>query len=254
MVKYIKDNDDNDDKQKVLKQQTEEQLELESKKNKIENIWMKVEIDGPYGTSGVSCTSRMFESEHAVIIAGGNREVIPFASVLQSLWLRYKEIKHDCINCSNHFWSDSIISRKKLKKVDFIWINRDYQRFEWFIELLSKIELEQLKLEDEKKERFIRIHLYITGETKDKEFKYIDLLAKGRQEVPADNTINDAQLRNSCSLIMISNRPKFNELFHKISNDNPRKVDVYFSGSPQLEEVVNVEASAQKLKFYKEYF
>ena len=30
-----------------------------------------------------------------------------------------------------------------LKKVDFIWINRDQKSFEWFVNLLSQLEMEQ---------------------------------------------------------------------------------------------------------------
>ena len=53
-----------------------------------------------------------------------------------------------------------------LFKVDFIWVNRDYQAFEWFIELLGELELQQLSLEQELKrptDRFLNIHLYMTS-------------------------------------------------------------------------------------------
>ena len=30
-----------------------------------------------------------------------------------------------------------------LRKVDFIWINRDQKSFEWFVNLLSQLEAEQ---------------------------------------------------------------------------------------------------------------
>jgi hypothetical protein len=30
-----------------------------------------------------------------------------------------------------------------LKKVDFFWINRDQKSFEWFVNLLSQLEMEQ---------------------------------------------------------------------------------------------------------------
>jgi len=45
-------------------------------------------------------------------------------------------------------------------------VNRDYQAFEWFIELLGELELQQLSLEQELKqptERFLTIHLYMTS-------------------------------------------------------------------------------------------
>jgi NADPH oxidase 5 len=30
-----------------------------------------------------------------------------------------------------------------LRKVDFFWINRDQRSFEWFVQLLSQLEIEQ---------------------------------------------------------------------------------------------------------------
>ena len=54
------------------------------------------------------------------------------------------------------------MKKNKLKKVDFIWVNRDFQAFEWFIELLGQIELQQLNSAQEG-ERFIDIHLYMTS-------------------------------------------------------------------------------------------
>ncbi len=40
-------------------------------------------------------------------------------------------------------------------------MNRDYQAFEWFIELLGELELQQLS--HMKEDRFIDIHLYMTS-------------------------------------------------------------------------------------------
>ena len=34
-------------------------------------------------------------------------------------------------------------SMESLQKVDFIWINRDQKSFEWFLNLLSMIEVDQ---------------------------------------------------------------------------------------------------------------
>ena len=33
-----------------------------------------------------------------------------------------------------------------LRKVDFFWINRDQRSFEWFVNLLSQLEIEQAEL------------------------------------------------------------------------------------------------------------
>ena len=45
-------------------------------------------------------------------------------------------------------------------KVDFIWVNRDHESFEWFIELLAQLESDQLNASQSK---LINTHLYITS-------------------------------------------------------------------------------------------
>lgn len=55
------------------------------------------------------------------------------------------------------------------KKVDFIWINRDHKAFEWFIELLAHLELQQSELNNE--ERFIEFRFYVTSAKSKDEIK-----------------------------------------------------------------------------------
>ena len=50
-------------------------------------------------------------------------------------------------------------------------MNRDYQSFEWFIELLGQLELQQI---NSKAERFIGIHLYMTSAKVVQEIKPMD--------------------------------------------------------------------------------
>ncbi|GBN68743.1 NADPH oxidase 5, partial [Araneus ventricosus] len=45
--------------------------------------------------------------------------------------------------------------------VDFFWLNRNQRCFEWFVNLLSELEVEQAQLEE--KDRFLDIHMYITS-------------------------------------------------------------------------------------------
>ena len=44
---------------------------------------------------------------------------------------------------SSKWTKDTIDSLFKLQKVDFFWINRDHTSFEWFVNLLSQLEIEQ---------------------------------------------------------------------------------------------------------------
>ena len=69
-------------------------------------------MDGPYGAPSVHFS----EAEHAVLISSGIG-VTPFASILQTIMLRYKSASHTCPNCQ-HSWAGSIpYSLKKLRKV-----------------------------------------------------------------------------------------------------------------------------------------
>ena len=55
-------------------------------------------------------------------------------------------MKKRCPKCQ-HSWADELSSvMNNLKKVDFFWINRDHSSFEWFVNLLSQLEIEQQEL------------------------------------------------------------------------------------------------------------
>ena len=48
-------------------------------------------------------------------------------------------------------------------QVDFFWINRDQRSFEWFINLLSQLEIEQASEMGGAMERFLEMHMYMTS-------------------------------------------------------------------------------------------
>ena len=48
-------------------------------------------------------------------------------------------------------------------QVDFFWINRDQRSFEWFINLLSQLEIEQASEMGGAMERFLDMHMYMTS-------------------------------------------------------------------------------------------
>jgi len=125
-------------------------------------------MNGPYG----SPSSDIFNTEHAVLIATGIG-VTPFASILESIMFRYIKEHQTCPKCA-FSWSNPIPpSVMKLKKVDFVWINRNQKCFEWFVNLLSQIELTQAELAE--KERFLEIHIYITSALAPTDIKAVSL-------------------------------------------------------------------------------
>jgi hypothetical protein len=90
--------------------------------------------------------------------------VTPFASILQSVWFKYSKSSYVCPNCN--FASYDAYKEKRLKKVDFVWVNQDFKAFEWFIDLLAQIERLQA---ESKLDRFIDMHLFMTrGQSKEK--------------------------------------------------------------------------------------
>ena len=103
---------------------------------------MEVFVDGPYG----SPSSDIYQAEHAVLVATGIG-VTPYASVLQSIMARYRREKTRCPRC-HHQWTGDIAEAGlgRLRKVDFFWINRDQFSFEWFVRLLSQLEVEQAEM------------------------------------------------------------------------------------------------------------
>lgn len=74
-------------------------------------------LDGPYGAP----SSHIFEAENAVLIGAGIG-VTPFASVLESLVMRARK------------------GEAHPKRVHFFWLNREPHSFEWFHDLLTRIE------------------------------------------------------------------------------------------------------------------
>ncbi|EMP36033.1 NADPH oxidase 5 [Chelonia mydas] len=146
-----------------------------SENHRVCNI--KCYIDGPYGTP----TRRIFTSEHAVLVGAGIG-ITPFASILQSIMYRYRMRKQNDPRCG-YSWSESLKDDEmKLRKVDFIWINRDQKSFEWFVSLLTKLEMDQA--DEEPEGRFLEMHLYMTSALSKNDMKAIglqmalDLLAK----------------------------------------------------------------------------
>ena len=191
------------------------------------NVPLKLRMDGPFGAP----SSNIFQTEHAVLISTGIG-VTPFTSILQSIMYRYTEQKKCCPNCS-HTWSEKILSNQvmNLRKVDFVWINRDHSSFEWFVEKLEQLVQQELSVPGatlELTERFLDIHLYVTG------------------------TLTEAL--NCNSLNWTNGRPDWDSLFNKIRERNHGKVTVFYCGRPDLATLVRGYCNKFKFAFKKEVF
>lgn len=68
----------------------------------------------------------------------------------------------------------SSCTRSTRAQVDFFWINRDQRSFEWFVNLLSQLEIEQAELGGAM-ERFLEMHMYITSALQKTDMKAVGL-------------------------------------------------------------------------------
>ncbi|XP_055292232.1 NADPH oxidase 5 isoform X1 [Moschus berezovskii] len=215
--------------------------EMSSENHQFCNI--KCYIDGPYGTS----TRRIFASEHAVLIGAGIG-VTPFASILQSILYRHQKRKHICPNCQHSWMESGQDEEMKLQKVDFIWVNRDQQSFEWFVSLLTKLEMEQA--EETQEGRFLELHMYMTSALSKNDIKAIglqialDLLAKKEKK----DSITGLQTRTQ------PGRPDWNKVFQKVAAEKKGKVQVFFCGSPALAKILKGHCEQFSFKFFQENF
>jgi len=100
--------------------------------------------------------------------------------------------------------------------VDFIWVNRDFDAFEWFVELLGELELQQTRLVNE---RFLTIHLYMTSAKVEQEIRCnIDPANFNhlKKKKLLNNLLNEEN--HDFGLRLIPGRPKFEQVDLKIKN------------------------------------
>uniref|UniRef100_A0A8C6TDF8 NADPH oxidase, EF-hand calcium binding domain 5 n=1 Tax=Neogobius melanostomus TaxID=47308 RepID=A0A8C6TDF8_9GOBI len=195
-------------------------------------------VDGPYGTP----TRQIFAAEHTVLIGAGIG-ITPFASILQSIMYRYRRRKQNCPNCS-YSWCENIKDDDmKLRKVDFIWINRDQKSFEWFVSLLTKLELDQA--DEEPEGRFLEMHMYMTSALSKNDMKAIglqmalDLLAKKEKK----DSITGLRTRTQ------PGRPEW----ESVGGEEREGARVY-CGAPALAKVIKAQCEHFGFHFYKENF
>ncbi|XP_071788669.1 NADPH oxidase 5-like [Asterias amurensis] len=211
------------------------------KKKKPQDDRVEVFINGPYGTA----TRAIFRAEHAVLIGAGIG-VTPFASILQSIMLRCRTNQNTCPSCE-HQWIGSVPEHvMRIKKVDFIWINRNQKSFEWFVRLLTQLEVQQADMS----ERFLDMHMFMTAALGKTDMKGVGLQmaldimhSKGNKDM-----ITGLKTRTQ------PGRPDWDKLFAEIAAQKKGKVQVFFCGSPILGKTIKAMCEKYKFHFHKENF
>jgi predicted ferric reductase/Ca2+-binding EF-hand superfamily protein len=162
-----------------------------------------VYLDGPYGTP----STHIFESKYAVLIGAGIG-VTPFASILKSILYR------------NQHHSSNI----NLEKVHFYWLNREQKAFEWFVELLSQIEVEDTN-------NLFDINLYLTGAQQKSDMKSSTLFVA----MDLMHSQTQVDLITGLKSRTKTGRPDWDNIFRDLVKQHaPHKVDVFFCGPPGL--------------------
>jgi len=205
---------------------------------------LEIFVDGPFG----SPSSNIYRAEHAVLVGTGIG-VTPYASILQSIAHRYRQIKKQCPNCE-HSWADQDMSAvmNNLKKVDFFWINRDQKSFEWFVSLLSNLELEMAEAEGFN--RFLEMHMYVTSALQRNDMKSVFLQLAMDLNFKKDQRDLVTGLKSRTN----AGRPNWNKVFTKIKEQRHGKVTVFFCGNPTLARVLKQKCDQFGFTFRKEVF
>ncbi|XP_076624807.1 NADPH oxidase [Colletes latitarsis] len=205
---------------------------------------LEIFLDGPYGAP----SSHIFQAQHAVLIATGIG-VTPFASILQSIMHRYWKARHTCPNCKFSWASEIPSTVMHLRKVDFFWINRDQRSFEWFVNLLSQLEMEQAEL-GVAMERFLEMHMYITSALQKNDMKAVGLqLAMDLvHQMEKRDLITGLKTRTNAG------RPNWDKVFKQIQDKKKGKVTVFYCGPPQLAKILRHKCDRFGFNFRKESF
>jgi Ca2+-binding EF-hand superfamily protein/predicted ferric reductase len=209
-----------------------------------DDVWrLKVLIDGPYGTP----SHHIFDSEHAVLIAAGIG-ITPFASILQSLMFRYRQARATCPNCDYKLSDQYVSNNDKLnvKKVDFIWITREQRSLEWFISLLSQMEIEQKKND----ENFMETHLYVTSAKRQSDLRTIGL----HLTLDAIFSKEESSLIDGLRQRTHYGRPNWDIVMQSLIRKQKGKINVFYCGPPSLAMILGNKCHEYSLNFKKEIF
>ncbi|TNM99120.1 NADPH oxidase 1 [Takifugu flavidus] len=187
----------------------------------------KMGVDGPFGTA----SEDVFDYEVSMLVGAGIG-VTPFASILKSIWYKFKE--------SN--------PKLRTRKIYFYWLCRETHAFEWFADLLQVLEKE---MDERGMADFLTYKLYLT--------KWDD------GHVCHINVHPDSDVDMVTGLRQQTNygRPNWDKEFEQVRKENPTSVvGTFLCGPEALGEVLakkcgkysDVDPRKTKFYFNKENF
>ncbi|XP_061104708.1 cytochrome b-245 heavy chain-like isoform X2 [Conger conger] len=157
----------------------------------------KIAVDGPFGTA----SEDVFDYDVSMLIGCGIG-VTPFASILKSVWYKFKEST----------------PKLRTRKIYFYWLCRETHAFEWFIDILQALETE---MEERGMANFLTYKLYLTGFDQ----SHIDY-ENPRFDQDTDIITGLKQKTHYC-------RPMWDREFQQIRKENPTSVVGTFLCGPE---------------------
>lgn len=180
---------------------------------------LAVNLNGPFGTA----SAHILQARHVVMIGAGIG-VTPFASVLA-----------DLVNRAN-------AGQDSLEKAYFYWLNRDAHSFEWFAELLLRVE------QMDNRER-VDIQICMTGGRSGIAALALNLARKLSHAIGKPDLVTGLRAQTRLGA------PDFDHDLSAIAARHaPHTVEVYFCGPPGLGRKIDKACRRHGLRFHQEVF
>uniref|UniRef100_A0A3P8UQ53 NADPH oxidase 1 n=1 Tax=Cynoglossus semilaevis TaxID=244447 RepID=A0A3P8UQ53_CYNSE len=184
-----------------------------------QSSWMGV--DGPFGTA----SEDVFDYEVSMLVGAGIG-VTPFASILKSIWYKFKEGN----------------PKLRTRKIYFYWLCRETHAFEWFADLLCVLEKE---MEERGMGHFLTYKLFLTGWDQ-------NIADHAKVQVDADTDVITGLKQKTHY-----GRPVWDKEFEQIRKENPTSVvGTFLCGPEALGKVLEKkcakysEVDPRKTRFY----
>ena len=136
-----------------------------------------------------------------------------------------------------------------LRKVDFFWINREQRSFEWFISLLSQLEIEQAE-QGGAMERFLDMHMYMTRALQRSDMRAVGL------ELALD-LLHEKENRDLVTGLKSrtkAGRPNWDKVFTDLREQNRGQITVFYCGNPAVADILRAKCRQFGFNFSKEVF